>query len=108
MVETKIKVIIYRQRSGYAVITEAEYQKMLNRRVEAMDEDEDTFSEWLEDEFSAYNVWCRSPAEIKKLFHEANVEYVKGELAYDWEEIEKEVRVVLPKALILNAIKNSI
>jgi hypothetical protein len=107
MVETKIKVIMYGQRYGYAVITEAEYQKMLNRRVEAMDEDENAFSEWLEDEFSAYEVWCKSATEIKELFHKANVEYVKEELANDWEEIEKEVRVVLPKALVLNAVKNS-
>ena len=98
MAKTKIKVTMYEQRYGSAVMTEEEYQAMFNERVEEIDNDENSFKEWLNDEFTSYEVWCKSPTEIKALFHKANIEYVEEELAGDWEEIEKEIVVDLSKA----------
>lgn len=101
MAKTKIKVTMYEQRYGSAVMTEEEYQKMLNERVEEIDNDEYSFEEWLNDEFTAYEVFGKHPTEIKDLFHKANVEYVEEELAGDWEEIEKEIVVDLSKAQVV-------
>ena len=98
MAKTKIKVTMYEQRYGNEVMTEEEYQKMFNERVEEIDNDEKSFEEWLNDEFDAYDVWCKSATEIKDLFHKANIEYVEEDLASDWEEIEKEILVDLSKA----------
>ena len=98
MAKTKIKVTMYEQRYGSAVMTEEEYQKRLNEEVEEFDNDECAFAEWLNDEFDAYEVWCKSATEIKDLFHQANVEYMKEELASDWEKVEKEIVVDLSKA----------
>ena len=101
MAKTKIKVTTYEQRYGNAVMTEDEYQKMLKELVEELDNDEDCFEEWLNDEFTAYNVWKMSATEIKDLYHKANIEYVEEELSGDWVEIEKEITVDLSKAQVI-------
>ncbi len=101
MAKTKIKVTMYEQRYGSAVMTEEEYQAMFNERVEEIDNDESSFEEWLNDEFTAYDVFGKHPTEIKALFHKANIEYVEEELAGDWEEIEKEIVVDLSKAQVI-------
>jgi phosphopantetheinyl transferase (holo-ACP synthase) len=98
MAKTKIKVTMYEQRYGSAVMTEEEYQAMFKKRVEEIDNDEDSFEEWLNDEFTAYEVFSKSETEIKDLFHKANIEYVEEELSGDWVEIEKEITVDLSKA----------
>ena len=98
MAKTKIKVTMYGQRYGDAVITEEEYQEMFNERVEDLDNDESNFKEWLNIELNAYDVWCKSEPEIKDLFHKSNIEYEEEDLAGDWEEIEKEILVDLSKA----------
>ncbi len=97
MAKTKIKVTMYEQRYGSAVMTEEEYQKMLIERVEEIDNDENSFEEWLNDEFTSYDVWCMSATEIKDLFHKANIEYVEEELSGEWGKIEKEIVVDLSK-----------
>lgn len=98
MAKTKIKVIMYEQRYGSAVMTEEEYQAMFKERVEEIDNNESSFEEWLNDEFTAYDVWCMTANEIKDLYHKANIEYVEEELAGEWGEIEKEIVVDLSKA----------
>lgn len=97
MAKTKIKVIMYEQRYGSAVMTEEEYQNKLNEWVEKLDKDESSFEEWLNDEFDAYDIWCKSATEIRELYHKANIEYVEEELECEWEEIEKEIVVDLSK-----------
>lgn len=96
MAKIKIKVTMYEQRYGNAVITEEEYQNKLNEWVEELDKDESSFEEWLNDEFDAYDVFGKSANEIKELYHKANIEYVEKELSSEWEEIEKEITVDLP------------
>lgn len=101
MAKTKIKVTMYEQRYGSAVMTEEEYQARLNEQVEEIDNDKSAFAEWLNVEFTAYDVWCKSATEIKDLFHKANIEYIEEELAGDWEKIEKEIVVDLSKAQVI-------
>ena len=101
MAKTKIKVTMYEQRYGSAVMTEEEYQELLTERVKEIDEDESSFEEWLNDEFTAYDVFGKHPTEIKDLFHKANIEYMEEELASDWEEVEKEIVVDLSKAKVI-------
>jgi predicted urease superfamily metal-dependent hydrolase len=101
MAKTKIKVTMYEQRYGNAVMTEEEYQNKLNEWVEELDNDESSFEEWLNDEFSAYNVFGKHPTEIRDLYHKANIEYVEEELASEWEEIEKEIVVDLSKVKVI-------
>jgi tRNA(Ile2) C34 agmatinyltransferase TiaS len=98
MAKTKVKVTMYEQRYGSAVMTEEEYQAMFKERVDEIDSDECSFEEWLNDEFTVYELLGMTENEARALFHKANIVYVEEELKSDWVEVEKEIVIDLSKA----------
>jgi hypothetical protein len=102
MAKVKTTVVMYQHTYYDDIISEEEYQEMLNKRIEACDHSESEFDDWLGAKYTAIDIFKmdeKEKARVKDLYHQVNVEYVQSELADEWERIETTVYVDFDKQL---------
>lgn len=65
-----MKITVYADFNNEEVITEKEYLKRLNEAVAEMAEDTALFYEWLEDTYSASEIWRATPEKHEEIIKE--------------------------------------
>lgn len=90
-----MKITVYADFNNEEVITEKEYLKRLNEAVAEMAEDTALFYEWLEDTYSASEIWRATPEKHEEIIKEWKnhcQEYTEdeGDMMW-WKEYELEI-----------------
>lgn len=82
-----MKVTVYVNHEDEAVITEKEYFERLNKATEETAKDNFAFEEWVNDYYSAYDVWTATSEkqeEIRKKWKDYCRDYLENDGDMQW------------------------
>lgn len=103
MAKATVTVTVYGKaiRGGYVEVISAEqYEEKVSQRAKEFYEDEEEFHEWLEDNYSASDVWAMSDKDkvtIKEVdYKDKCLDWAYDDIGSDYEEFEITTEVDCP------------